>query len=116
MSGDGFINRGLELIRLRGHPKFYNFVKKFIGSPELGNEQIQKFEQIGAKVGLDPSKVRVALAESQTKSSNPSTNLLKYLLLIIAIAIILIAGIWAVYWLRYPPGTLYDALAPHDFE
>ena len=116
MSGDGFFKKGLELIRLRGHPKFYNFTKKFIGTPELADEQIQKFEQIGAKTGLEPSEVRVALAESSTKNPGSSPSLLRYILLVIVIVVIVLVGIWAVYSLSYPPGTLYDALAPHDFD
>jgi hypothetical protein len=115
MSGDGFFYKGLELIRLRGHPKFYNFARKYIGTPELANAQIKKVEQIGTKVGLEPSEVRVALAASL---GNPgfSPRLLAYILLIILIVIVSIVGIWIVYWGTYPPGTLYDALAPHDFD
>lgn len=116
MSRDGFLQKGIELIRLRGHPRFYKFVTKYVGTAEPKDEQIHKLEQIGAKAGLDPIEVRAALAGSSKNNPGSFPRWLAYLLIIIVVVIAVIVGSWTIYWWHYPPGTLYDALAPHDFE
>ena len=116
MSGNGFFQKSLEIIRLRGHPRFYKFVAKYIGTLELGENQMRKLNDIGAKVGLDSSEVQAAIAGSSKGDPSTFPTWLKYLLIIIITAIAIAAGLWAAYQLTYPPGTLYDALAPQDFE
>ncbi len=126
MPGTGFTQRGLDFIRLHGHPSFYRLIARAVGASTLSEEQLQRLHHLGALVGLEPVEVQKALAASSEKPSG-FPGWLKWFVVslgIIAGVTIGAFGIWYFWylymhsgpWPGYMPGTLYGALGPRDFE